>query len=100
MRYEIEITTEAEKEFYELDEEQQILLLKDYNTVKNQGLEYVLTRPIEDKIFEIKTQNLRSLFIYQKNQIIIVGLIYIKETQKMPLNIKKQAIKRFKKFNK
>ncbi len=100
MRYEIEIMPEAQKEFDDLDEDQQILLLKDYNTIQNHGLEYVLTRPIEDKIFEIKTQNLRSLFIYQKDQIIIVGLIYIKETQKMPLNIKKQAIKRFKKFNK
>lgn len=98
MKYEIEITNEAQKEFNKLDEEQQTLLLNDYNTIQTDGLEYVLTRPLEDKIFEIKTQNLRSLFIYQKNQIIIVGLIYIKKTQKTPTNIKKQAIKRLKKF--
>lgn len=93
MKYEIEITNEAQKEFNKLDEEQQTLLLNDYNTIQTDGLEYVLTRPLEDKIFEIKTQNLRSLFIYQKNQIIIVGLIYIKKTQKTPTNIKNRQLK-------
>lgn len=96
MRYEIELTKDAKKEFLELSTENKTLLIDDYKTVQEQGNEFVRTRPIEDKTFEIKTKNIRSLFIYRENQIIIIGLIYIKKTQKMPNNIKKQANKRFK----
>lgn len=96
MRYKIELTKDAQKEFNELTSEQQCSLYEDYKIIQEFGIEYVLTKHIEDKIFEIKTQKLRSLFIYKENQIIIIGLIYIKQSQKMPLNIKKQALKRFK----
>ncbi len=96
MRYEIELTKDAKKEFLELSTENKTLLIDDYKTIQEQGIEFVRTRPIEDKTFEIKTKNIRSLFIYRENQIIIIGLIYIKKTQKMPNNIKKQANKRFK----
>ena len=60
------------------------------------SIDVVLTRPLGDKIFEIKTSNLRTLFKYTENQIIVIGVIYIKKTQKTPLNVLKLAQKRFK----
>lgn len=96
MKYNIELTKEAQNEFQNLTIEQQALLIEDYRIINEEGMEYVLTRPIEDKVFEIKTKNLRSLFIYKENQIIIIGLIYEKQTQKIPKNTKKQALKRLK----
>ncbi len=48
------------------------------------------------KLFEIKTKELRSLFKYEVDQIIIIGLIYEKDSQKAPNYYIKLAQKRLK----
>lgn len=98
MKFDVIKTNDAEKEYSALSQEQRELLDNDYKIIKNDGIEFVFVKHIEDKIFEIKTKNIRSLFIYEENQIIIVGLIFIKKTQKTPDSIKKTAKKRFKKL--
>ncbi|WP_353939005.1 type II toxin-antitoxin system RelE/ParE family toxin [uncultured Treponema sp.] len=45
-------------------------------------------------IFEIKSNELRSLFKYQKGQIILIGVVFVKKTQKTPKNIIKLAEQR------
>ncbi|MGI5172938.1 type II toxin-antitoxin system RelE/ParE family toxin [Treponema sp. OMZ 840] len=51
-------------------------------------------RAIQDKIFEIKSNELRSLFRYKEGKIIVVGVVFIKKTQKTPREIIKLAKKR------
>ena len=96
MKFDIKFLDEAYKEFNSLSEEQKELLKGDYLTIKNDSIERVLTRPLGNKIFEIKTSNLRSLYKYQENQIIIIGVIYVKKTKKTPKEILKLAQKRLK----
>lgn len=53
-----------------------------------------LFRALQDGVFEIKTNDVRSLFMYKENQIIIIGLIYVKKTQKAPVRFMSIARKR------
>ena len=96
MKYEVEFLEKAVEEFEKLTIEQQELLTADYERIQNIGMEAVLTRPLGKKIYEIKTSNLRSLFKYAENRIIIIGLIYVKQSQKTPQEILKLANKRMK----
>lgn len=96
MQYKVKFLEQALKEFNELSDNQQKLLKEDYLRIENISMDCVLTRPLGKKIFEIKTSNLRSLFKYADNQIIIIGVIYIKQTQKTPKEILQLAQKRLK----
>lgn len=96
MKYEVKFLDEAIAEFNDLTKEQQSILKNDYSKIEKLSIDCVITRPLGKKIFEIKTSNLRSLFIYDANQIIIIGLIYVKKTQKTPKEILKTAQKRLK----
>jgi len=98
MKFDVNFLDEAYKEFNNLSEEQKGLLKEDYMTIKNDSIERVITRSLGNKIFEIKTSNIRSLYKYQENQIIIIGVIYIKKTQKAPKEILKLAQKRLKNY--
>lgn len=98
MKFDVNFLDEAYKEFNDLSEEQKTLLKEDYLTIKNDSIERVITRPLGNKIFEIKTSNIRSLYKYQENQIIIIGVIYVKKTQKTPKEILKIAQKRLKNY--
>lgn len=84
MKFEVKMLPQAQKEYNALTQEQKKAIDKDYDTIKNAGLEFVKKRFIKDGIFEIKTNEVRSLFKYQKKEIILVGLIYVKKTQKLP----------------
>ena len=52
--------------------------------IENEGIEFVRVKPIQKKIFEIKSNELRSLFKYKEGQIIVVGVVFVKKTQKTP----------------
>ncbi len=41
-------------------------------------------KPIQKKIFEIKSNELSLLFKYKEGQIIVVGVVFVKKTQKTP----------------
>lgn len=96
MKFRIEKLNEAQKEFNNLSKMQQKILDEDYEIIKTKGIEYVKTRYLAPKLFEIKTKNLRSLFKYQEDQIVIIGLIYEKDSQKAPNYYIKLAQKRLK----
>lgn len=87
MKFKIKKTKEAEKEFKKLPNEQKVILEKDYKIVETKGIGYVHTRPLGQGIFEIKTKNLRSLYKYKNEQIIVIGLIYQKQSQKAPQHL-------------
>lgn len=96
MKFKVEKLKEAQKEFDSLSAKQQCLLTEDYNLINTKGIEYVKTRYLAPKLFEIKTKDLRSLFKYEEGQIIIIGLIYEKDSQKAPNYYIKLAQKRLK----
>jgi len=96
MKFKITKLPQAEKEISDLSKEQQSALQKDFETIKNLGIEYVKRRHLRDDLFEIKTNDVRSLFSYRDNKIILIGLVYEKRTNKAPEYFIKLAIKRLK----
>lgn len=96
MKFEVEKLKKAQEEFDALTQEQQLACSKDYETIEKQGLEFVKRRFLRDGLFEIKTNDVRSLFQYRENKVILIGLIYVKKTQKAPENLIKLALKRLK----
>lgn len=96
MKFKVDKLKEAQKEYNSLSKAQQILLQDDYNLISTKGIEFVKTRYLAPKLFEIKTKDLRSLFKYEADQIIIIGLIYEKDSQKAPNYYIKLAQKRLK----
>lgn len=96
MKFNVEKLKEAQKEFDSLSKQRQKILDEDYKTIQIKGIEYVKTRYLAPKLFEIKTKDLRSLFKYEEGQIIIIGLIYEKDSQKAPNYYIKLAQKRLK----
>ena len=81
-------------DFDRLSPEQQCAVEADYDIIQSNGIEFVKRRFLQDGIFEIKTGNIRSLFKFEENQIIIIGLIYIKKTQQTPKQILRLAKRR------
>lgn len=84
MKFKIEKLKQAEKEISKLTKEQQNQLKNDYETITNKGIEYVKRRHLRGDVFEIKTNDIRSLFAYKEDCIILVGLVYEKRSNKAP----------------
>lgn len=96
MKFKVVKHLQAQKEYDSLLDHQKNLLDNDFKTIQQKGIEYVKRRSLGDGLFEIKTDELRSLFGYRKGQIIIVSLIYIKQGQKAPKEKLKLVRKRLK----
>jgi len=73
VKFKVEKLKEAQKEFDGLAKKQQEILNEDYKIIETKGIEFVKTRYLAPKLFEIKTKDLRSLFKYEEGQIIIIG---------------------------
>lgn len=84
MKFKIEKLKQADKEISKLTKEQQKQLKKDFDTITNKGIEFVKRRHLRGDIFEIKTNDIRSLFAYKEDCIILIGLVYEKRTNKAP----------------
>ena len=100
MKYEVILTPEAKKNFDNLDTASKRKLYNDYQTIESVDINCLNIKNLGNKLFEIKTDNLRSIFEYRKGQIIIVGLIFVKKTQKTPqkhLKLVKNILDKFEK---
>lgn len=84
MKFKVEKLPQAEAEIKNLEESQQKLLSDEYAKIETQGIEFVRVKPLQKDIFEIKTNELRSLFKYKAGKIIVVGVVFVKKTQKIP----------------
>ncbi len=84
MKFKIQKLRQAEKEISRLTKKQQEELEKDYKTITEKGIEFVKRRHLRSDVFEIKTNDMRSLFAYQENCIILIGLVYEKRSNKAP----------------
>ena len=96
MVFKVEILDVVNDEIAALSPEQQALLDSEYKTIETTGIEFVRVKHLQDKIFEIKSKNLRSLFKYQEGKIIVIGVVFVKKTLKTPESIINLAKKRFK----
>ena len=96
MKFKVERLPLAEAEIKDLEESQQKLLSDEYSKIKTQGIEFVRVKPIQKDIFEIKSNELRSLFKYNAGKIIVVGVVFVKKTQKTPKDKIKLAKQRLK----
>ncbi|MFA7658497.1 MAG: type II toxin-antitoxin system RelE/ParE family toxin [Candidatus Gastranaerophilaceae bacterium] len=100
MKYDVILTQYAEEAFRNLERTQRIKLQSDYKTIKEIGTDGFNIKGLGNKLFEIKTDNLRSIFEYRKGQIIVVALIFVKKTQKTPpkyLKLAKNILEKFEK---
>lgn len=96
MKFTVEKLPQAENEIESLEQSQKDMLAVDYKKIQEQGIEFVRVKPIQKEIFEIKTNELRSLFKYKAGKIIVIGVVFVKKTQKTPkekIKLAKQRLK-------
>ena len=96
MKFKVEKLPQAQAEIDSLEQAQKDILEEDYAKIQNQGIEFVRVKPIQKDVFEIKTNELRSLFKYQAGKIIVIGVVFVKKTQKTPkekIKLAKQRLK-------
>ncbi|MBO7485747.1 MAG: type II toxin-antitoxin system RelE/ParE family toxin [Spirochaetaceae bacterium] len=84
MKFHVEKLPQAQSEIDSLEQSQKDMLEADYTKIQEQGIEFVRVKSIQKDIFEIKTNELRSLFKYKTGKIIVIGVIFVKKTQKTP----------------
>ena len=96
MKFAVEKLSSVVAEINALEKEQQDVLKRDYEIIEKQGIEYVRVRPLQKEIIEIKSNELRSLFKYKAGAIIVIGVVFVKKTQKTPKDKIKLAIQRLK----
>ncbi len=96
MKFKVEKLPQAEAEIKDLEESQQKLLSDEYSKIETQGIEFVRVKPIQKDIFEIKSNELRSLFKYKEGKIIVIGVVFVKKTKKTPKDKIKLAKQRLK----
>ncbi|NLM00003.1 MAG: hypothetical protein GX220_00910 [Treponema sp.] len=74
------------------------LEFRNYTTgvIESEGIEFVKVKAIQNKIFEIKSNELRSLFKYKEGKIIVIGVVFVKKSQKTPKETIKLAKQRLK----
>lgn len=94
--FKVEKLDAANREIAELTQDQQDLLKSEYNLIETKGIEYVRVKHLQNKIFEIKSKELRSLFKYQEGRIIIISVVFVKKSQKTPKDKVKLAKQRLK----
>ena len=68
MTFKVEKLPAADEEISALEQAQQELLKSEYAKIEQQGIEFVRVKPLQSKIFEIKSNELRSLFKYQEGK--------------------------------
>jgi hypothetical protein len=65
MKFKVEKLKQAEKEYEELTAVQKKEVMADYVQIEEKGIEFVKRRHLKDALFEIKTNDVRSLFQYR-----------------------------------
>jgi len=98
LKYTVKILPEAQDNINKLELIQQDKLQTDYKTVQEVDIKAVNVNSLGNKLFEIKTNNLRSLYEYRKDKIIIIAVVFIKKTQKTDEKYIKRAGKLLEKY--
>ena len=94
MKFTVERLPQAKAEIEFLEQAQKDLLKIEYQKIEQQGIEFVKVKPLQKKIYEIKSNELMSFFKYKEGRIIVIGVVFVKKTQKTPKETIKLAEKR------
>lgn len=98
MKFHVQKLEIVEQEILQLNKEQQEFLNDDYSKIENSGIEFVKVRPIQDKIFEIKSNEIRSLFKYEKKSNNCYWSCFCKENAKNSKRKNKTCQKKVKRY--
>jgi phage-related protein len=90
--FEIIYCNEAIEQMSNLDRASYKKLLKDVEKFKSLGIGAVDTKNLTIGLWEMRTDNIRTYYAYEKDRIIIVGLVVLKKSQKAPKRYIEQAI--------
>ena len=92
-------TKEAESDLKNLEKQDIKRVLRTVAIFEQLGPQSVKSRPLnKEGLFEIKCDKVRIYFMYKENNIIIIGLIVLKKTQKAPDRFKLQAMANIEKY--
>lgn len=92
-------TPEAENDLKNLDRQDLKRTLRTVAIFEQLGRDGVNSRPLnKEGLFEMKSDKVRIYFMYHKNNIIIVGLVVLKKTQKAPERYKIEAMTNIEKY--
>ena len=93
MKYKIILTKDAKNDLNNLTPENKFRIERSFSQIENNGIQGIFIKSLGSKLFEIKTGKVRALYTYKETQLIIVGVIFIKDSQKTPKEIIKKARK-------
>ena len=92
-------TPEAEKDLKNLDKQDLKRVFRTVALFEQLGKDGVNSRPLnKDGLFEMKCDRVRIYFMYHENNIIIIGLVVLKKSQKAPERYKAEAMVNIKKY--
>ena len=95
----VKYTPEAEKDLKNLDKQDLKRTLRTVALFEQLGKDGVNSRPLNKQgLFEMKCDKVRIYFMYRENNIIIVGLVTLKKTQKAPERYKLEAMTNIEKY--
>lgn len=98
MKYQIFLTPQANNDLNKLEQKDRKKIFKVIDIVENVDLQAVYNKPLGNKLYEIKIDNIRCLYGYKRGQIIIIALIFVKKTQKTPKLLIEKAQKILKEY--
>ncbi|MDD3435626.1 MAG: type II toxin-antitoxin system RelE/ParE family toxin [Candidatus Gastranaerophilales bacterium] len=93
IKYKIILTDTAKDNLSELIPENKLKIQRSFDSIEKNGIQSVFIKSLGNKLFEIRTGRVRALYTYKEKQLIIVGIIFLKDTQKTPKEIIKKARK-------
>ena len=92
LMFEIIYCNEAIEQINNLDRISYKKLLKDIEKFRSLGINAVDTKNLAAGLWEMRTDNIRTYYAYEKGKIIIVGLVVLKKSQKAPKRYIEQAL--------
>jgi phage-related protein len=93
-------TDEAYEQLKALEKPYRNKILKGIEIFKAVGKDARNSRDLKNGLYEIKSDNVRAYFKYYQNQIIIIGLVVLKKSQKSPDRYIQQAVRNIEKLTK
>lgn len=98
MKYKVIKTKEAVKDSKKINKIFLEDLDDDIELIETEGLDFVVSKPLNNKVFEIKSGRIRALYGFKKNQLIVIAVIFLKKTQKFPQDLITRAKQIFDKW--
>lgn len=98
MKYIVKVIPEAQDDINKLERTQQNKLKTDYKTIQEVDIDAVHINSLGNKLFEIKTSELRSIYEYRKGQVVVIAVVFIKKSQKTDEKYIKRAKKLLEKY--